>query len=485
MTSIRRRVLLPLLLFNAGILLLAALAIEAGVRRDLVRSLERRLLILAQQIGASVDVKVDGTLVFDPEPGTMDLFGGPTPSGLFRVARSGGEVIASSTPGPDLAGEAPGPSAAFSVRAVGREEYRFCHLSIIRNPEGGQDDVREWMEKHPGSPLPPVEPVELRIAVGVSEQEIRLSLASLRARLAAAFGGLLAALTLLPVWALGRGLAPLRRLAAQAEAVGPESPRVRLPEAGVDREVRPLVTSLNRALDRLAAAYENERRFTADAAHELRTPIASIRAHSEVALRKPRPAAELREALEAVHRTALRLGTLVEALLALARFSTEGTELRNERLDLSRLARDAARLHEVQAQARGVELVAADSDEIPALGDPALLLNCVSALVENAVRYTPPGGRVRIACGRDPRPWLVVEDTGPGIPEEHLGRIFDRFYRVNPARSRADGGAGLGLAIAQEIARLHCGEIVVASRLGEGSRFELHLPALPDQGETP
>lgn len=156
-------------------------------------------------------------------------------------------------------------------------------------------------------------------------------------------------------------------------------------------------------------------------------------------------------------------------------------------VELAAIAREALHSHTPAANAKGVHLTAALSAPIPVRGDPLLLLECLSNLIENAVRYTPPGGGVRVGGMPDPQPVVWVEDDGIGISEEHRERIFDRFYRVDPARSRSNGGCGLGLSIAQEIARLHGGEIQVTSRSGKGSRFELRLPACGPalQGVTP
>jgi len=300
-------------------------------------------------------------------------------------------------------------------------------------------------------------------------------MATLRVWLAAGFGGLFVVLAAYPVWLVGRCLEPLRRLSGQAATIGPHGPRIRLQEDGIDGEILDLVSALNRTLDRHAEALERQKRFTADAAHELRSPLSVIRTECEVALRKPREAVDMRDSVEAIYRTSLRLSGLLERLLTLSRHDAALVGPGREEVDLTRAAREAASLHSSAAASKGIALTIELPRPIPVTGDRLLLGECIANLVDNAVRFTQPGGSVRVTAGEEPSPWVAVEDDGPGIPEEDLPRVFDRFYRGDPARARDDGGSGLGLAIAQEIARLHGAQIHVASVPGRGSRFELVL----------
>ena len=290
------------------------------------------------------------------------------------------------------------------------------------------------------------------------------------------FGGLFVALALLPTWIISRALKPLEDLSRQADGIRPNDPSVRLPETGVADEIRGLVQALNRALERLGAAYERQKRFSADAAHELRSPLAAVQTECEVALRRPRPAEDLRGALERVLCRVRKLAVMVEDLLRLSRLQNGVLPGDREEIDLAFVAAEAAALHRATAQAKDVALEVRTEGPVWVRGDPGLLEEAVSNLVENAVRYTPPGGRVEVRVRPGPPPAVEVTDTGPGIPAEHLPRIFERFYRVDPSRSRADGGSGLGLAIVREIARLHGAEVRVESETGGGSTFCLEFP---------
>jgi len=227
------------------------------------------------------------------------------------------------------------------------------------------------------------------------------------------------------------------------------------------------------------------RRFMADAAHELRTPLTVLRSRAEVALQQPRAAFEYEEALRGIESEAKRLGTLVEDLLILARADAGERPIARQRVYLDDLTLDAAGAARVVAQAKGVSLDVEEFDEALVVGDPTLLRQLVMILLDNAVKFTDRGGRVRVRVGApNERALLVVEDTGVGITPEQLPHVFERFYRGDPARSRANGngadGAGLGLSIAKWIADAHDAEIDLTAVPGEGTRVSVRFAAAGD-----
>jgi signal transduction histidine kinase len=230
---------------------------------------------------------------------------------------------------------------------------------------------------------------------------------------------------------------------------------------------------------------EHRRRFMADAAHELRTPLTVLRSRAEIALQQPRAAAEYEEALRGIESEAKRLGTLVEDLLILARADAGERPIARERVYLDDLTLEAAGAARVVAQAKGVALDLDEFDEALVVGDPTLLRQLIMILLDNAVKFTDRGGRVRVRVGSpNERPLLVVEDTGVGITTEQLPHVFERFYRGDPARSRANGsgadGAGLGLSIAKWIADAHHAEVALTSAPGEGTRVTVRFAAAND-----
>jgi signal transduction histidine kinase len=221
------------------------------------------------------------------------------------------------------------------------------------------------------------------------------------------------------------------------------------------------------------------RRFMADAAHELRTPIAVLRGQAEVALQREREPPEYAEALHRIEREAERLGATVEDLLTLARADAGERPIARERVFLDDLALDAATAARTLAQQRGVELEVGTFEEGVVLGDPALVHQLLMIVLDNAVKFTPQGGRVKLsAAAPGGQAEVVVEDTGIGIGADQLPHIFERFYRGDPARGRADGarGAGLGLAIARWIADAHGAQLDVTSEPGKGTRVAIRFP---------
>lgn len=218
------------------------------------------------------------------------------------------------------------------------------------------------------------------------------------------------------------------------------------------------------------------RRFMADAAHELRTPITLLRARAEVALQQPREVASYVSALHSVETEARRLGGIVDSLLVLARADSGEREIEHERFFLDDLAIDAAGAARVVAHQKGVEVAVEEFEEAPVVGDPSLVRQLMMILLDNAVKFTDSGGEVRVFVSmHQDAPTFIVEDTGIGIGSEEIPRVFQRFFRGETARSRTDG-AGLGLSIASWIAREHGAEISLKSEPGEGTTVTVTFP---------
>jgi signal transduction histidine kinase len=221
------------------------------------------------------------------------------------------------------------------------------------------------------------------------------------------------------------------------------------------------------------------RRFMADAAHELRTPVAVMRTTAEVSLQQRRQEDDYRGALNVVEREAERLSGIVEDLLTLARADAGERAARRQRMYLDDVVGDAAQAAGVLAANKGVSLDVGSFEESVVDGDPTLVRQLVMNLVQNAIKFTPEGGRVHVdVSSPDGRATLVIADTGIGIAPEHLPHVFERFFRADPARARAEG-AGLGLSIARWIADAHGAEIHLDSAVGRGTRVEVVFPRVP------
>lgn len=281
-------------------------------------------------------------------------------------------------------------------------------------------------------------------------------------------------------WLADRLVTPVRDITRQAEEIGAETLGRRITAHADTMEYRRLVDVLNTMLQRLDAAFEAQRRFTGDASHELRSPLTALRGEIELALRKQRSPEEYHRVLESALEEVERLSELASELLTLARSDAGVIEPRRRDVSLREPVGLAVERVESAAAAKDIE-ISIEGDDVSGLWDPELIERMTFNLVENAVKYTSPGGRVRIelATAGDAAE-LVVLDTGPGLTEQDRSRIFERFYRADAARADSEG-SGLGLSIVRAIAAAHGGRAVAESRPEGGARFRVRLPRRPDR----
>jgi signal transduction histidine kinase len=307
-------------------------------------------------------------------------------------------------------------------------------------------------------------------------------------------------------WLMARGITePILRLSHAAEALGRGDWSQRVPtherdEIGVlaatfnamaarlqswDSDLRAAVSErtaeLNQAVVRLDAAMTQMRRFTADVSHELRTPLTIMRGETEVALRSPRTPGEYELTLRSILEETQLLTRVIDQLLTLARADSGELRLETRTVALHELLTDLHDQALVLARPKGIEVTLSCPDSLPARGDELRLRQLFLNLLDNAVKYTGPGGQIRIGARPEPSPngaWCVVEvrDTGMGIAPEDQPQLFDRFFRADRSRGRDAGGAGLGLAICHWIVTAHGGTIEVESAPGTGSTFRVRLP---------
>jgi two-component system, OmpR family, sensor kinase len=318
------------------------------------------------------------------------------------------------------------------------------------------------------------------LVVGASLEDQDEALATLLALLAV---GVPAAVLLASAvgWLVaGAALRPVEQLRREAEAISASEPGRRVGVPATGDELSRLAESLNRMLSRLDAALAQERRFMADASHELRTPLANLRAEIDVALRQQRSAEELTAALSSVREETGRLSSLADDLLVLARMSEDGIRLQREETDLDRLIADTLEGFSGRAADAGVRL-RHDGDgaaAVTAQVDPVRLRQAIGNLVDNALRQTPAGGEVAAGVQRSRGSIEIhVTDTGPGFPPDFLARVGEGFSRVDAARGRQTGGAGLGLTIVRTIVRAHGGRLAASNRDGGGAEVTISLPA--------
>jgi two-component system, OmpR family, sensor kinase len=296
--------------------------------------------------------------------------------------------------------------------------------------------------------------------------------------LAAAGGYLLARKTLSPIVSMSQ----------QASRIDATNLLDRLAIANERDELGLLAKSFNELLDRLARSIDQQRRFMADASHELRTPIAILRGEADVALARPdRPSGEYRESLQILRDEARRLSQIVENLFTLARADAGNYALNKCRFYLDELLAECVRAVRTLAASRNIHLDLNSEEDMLVEADEALIRRMVLNLIDNAIKFTPPGGNVTVKVRReDARYLIVVQDTGEGIPPELQSRVFERFFRADQARAHQndDGaGAGLGLAISRWIAEAHQGALKLSSSTTKGSIFIAYLQAAPSSPE--
>jgi two-component system heavy metal sensor histidine kinase CusS len=332
---------------------------------------------------------------------------------------------------------------------------------------------------------PPTKTDTIQVAIDVSQQEKFLQ--RYRLWFFSILLGTFVALPLIGYQIARRGIRPVEDMAATARRISSTNLRERILPDGYPFELASLAGTFNQMLDRLEDSFERISRFSADIAHDLRTPVNNIRGEAEVGLAGARTVTEYREVLESCLEESVRLSDLIGDLLFLARAESPLAHVRRESVDLIELLDGMREYYEASAAEAGVSLTTS-AKRVPVIGqlDRTLLQRAVSNLVSNAIAHTPAGGSVVLAASaEDSAVRIEVSDTGVGIPSEALPKVFDRFFRIDSSRSQALGGTGLGLAIVQGIMLLHGGKVQIASQLGQGTKVTLHMPtAEPSHATT-
>jgi two-component system OmpR family sensor kinase len=483
----------------AALLVLVLFALGASVdtlaRNRLMADVDQRLQSTAEDIGTGIERNL-ASWPFSTEPVSFEdivpTLGSFASRGqLIQITSPSGEVVRSSEYAPRQpivpeSGEPSGEPRIVSTELAG-DEARAVHYPVTVTDRSG---VRWYIGA---------------VIVGERLTTMHETLASLRQVLLVT-SALGLALALAGGWVLaGRALRPVDRVTAAAATIAAgdgtaTSLSARLLVPPTDDELSRLSSTFNAMLDRLQASFRAQERFVADASHELRTPLTAIRGNVDVLLRQARlrgrglDPTDLTTALDDIRGESDRMRRLLDDLLLLARSDADSgkdppaaTAIRRERVQLDEIAAAAVRSAEGLASGQVFELEAPRGVEVP--GDPDRLHQLVMILLDNAIRHTPPGGRIRVAvaAATDGQARIAVRDEGEGIAPEHLPHLFERFYRADGARGRASGGTGLGLAIAQAICRAHGGEISVTSAPDQGATFLVTLPsgAESDAGVRP
>jgi heavy metal sensor kinase len=274
-----------------------------------------------------------------------------------------------------------------------------------------------------------------------------------------------------------KSLSPVVEMSEQAQRISARNLQERLTVSSPRDELGRLAEVFNGLLSRLDQSFEKMREFMADASHELRTPLSIIRGEAEVALTQEREVGEYKETLAIIQDESKRLTRIVDDMMVLARTDAGQQPLRLQDIYLNDLVEECCRAMQVLANSKMITLTQDITEDVTFLGDEDLLRRLVMNLLDNAIKYTPERGAVfvKLVCNISDAK-IIVEDTGIGIPSESVANVFERFFRLDEARSRAEGGSGLGLAIAKWVAIAHKGSIDLTSKPGQGSKFVVTLP---------
>jgi len=416
----------------------------ARLRRSAFHAFDARLDAQVPVLSGAIDELSDGTVDLNLPRSARRIFTVGMDGPYYCIWRSNGAILSRSPQAPLQ--EHPGP--------LGKRSHEAYREVVRAGPAG---------------------------AVILVGQRMKNELTELHEFLALLLtaGALISVLGLLGGWWLmGRVLGPIARISRTASAISASNLSERIDIARTESELGELASVLNQTLGRLESAFQTQVRFTADASHELRTPLSVVLSSAEAALRKDRTGPEYRETLGTIHASATRMKSLVEGLLTLARADGQPAGFRRDRVEFAALVEDVGAELGILARERDVHL-SVDVPAAPLMGDADRLREVVTNLATNAIRFTPPGGKVELHVRREGLGVILrVADTGIGIAEADRDRVFDRFFRSDSARSRDSGGAGLGLAITRWIVEGHGGSITLSSREGKGTTFEVRLPGM-------
>jgi len=273
-----------------------------------------------------------------------------------------------------------------------------------------------------------------------------------------------------------KALSPIKEISDTIKGISESNLSERITIRNVPKELRELAASFNHTFARLEKSFKRQKQFVADASHELRTPLSVILSHSEIMLRKERSAKEYKNAFSAIEEATGLMSEIVGKLLTLARLGTDKIELKMEPINLNEVIRQAVKAATPLANQKGISINLPVNEQHVILGDRAALLELFVNVLDNAIKYNVPHGKIDIAIKKE-RSFIVIKirDTGIGIPEKDLNRVFDRFYRVDKSRSKEIGGVGLGLSICNEIVKLHGGRIEIESKVGVGTTVYSYL----------
>jgi heavy metal sensor kinase len=462
LATIGARLTLWGVLTTLGVCVILTIVLNLGMRHFMLREADRYVVAELRELSAKVEESAGdyraARIAIQRELGNR-----PNRDLHFRLLDATGRTLIRSDP-------ARGFSRAY-LRGLGSSSEKPRPITVEVGVSGTDRRFRAHSRRLAVSGREPLTAVVFYSLKGLDRSMAWLLRAS-------AIGLLVAALISLVGNALlaRQGLRPVAEMTAAADAIGENSLDARIERTGSDDELDRLAGVLNAMLDRVETHVEKLRQFTADASHELRSPLAALRGQTEVCLSKPRSNQELRDVLEASLEQFERLQHLTEDLLLLSRADARQLELDRKSVSLDVAVRDVVDLYRPLAVERGLDLDVSTLDEARITGDAGRLRQLLCNLLDNAIKFSPEPGRIEVSLAATfgDSATIQVKDQGVGIAPEDLPRVFDRFFRAD--RARKSGGVGLGLAISKWIAEAHGGRLEIESELGRGTSICAVLP---------
>ncbi len=453
---LRWRLTIWYLLTLGVILLLFSAFLYWQLRRNLYAQVDSTLQLAASQALLNIDTDGD-RIAFQNIDGPSGAGQHPNDDLAFYLLAPDGALVDRLGLETAVSPQMP-PQAGYVTLVTGDDTWRIYTQAVTTGDAAGWVQVAQNMD-----------PIDETLERLLNQMTIGVPLALVLVGV----GGLFLA---------GRALAPIAGISRTAQSISGSDLNRRIHYQGPADELGQLAQTFDEMLDRLQATFERERRFTGDASHELRTPLAALKGRIGVTLSKPRPALEYIDTLQEMEGQVDRLIQLSNDLLFIARLDQRQRPLQMGLITLHDFI--GAIMDQVSplAEVKHIDLRETIADDLTVQGDIDLLIRLFLNLLDNAIKYTPDGGKVTVTAQvKHQQVEIVISDTGPGIPAEHLPHLFERFYRVEGDRARlqpgsGQGGAGLGLAIAYEIARAHGGQLRVESLPNQGATFVLQLP---------
>ncbi len=463
-SSIKAKIILFYVAVLFLVLSVLGIFLYFSLNQIVYKSLDAGLLAKAEAIGSLIDIDRND-IDFNLSDEVMWEYRSPRSGNYFQVRRADGTTMAKSVSLGMTELPPTGNDSRTQFTTI-RLNGRTARLITFRNISRGESGSAENGRMH-GLVIQCAEDIASQLDLLEDFRSVLLG-AVLFVMLLSASGGFIIA---------RKALAPVLDISETIDRISEHDLSTRVSLENIPPELRILAHSFNRTFSRMEEAFNKQKRFAADASHELRTPLSVILSQSEITLRKERTAEEYKKSLNAVVQAALAMSSTVRKLLTLTRLTADTVELKLETLDVKELINDAARLLRPLAEQKGVGI---DTRQMSAAllvqGDREKLLELFTNLVDNSIKYNIPGGQVHISARKEAE-FIVCEikDTGIGIPESALDKVFDRFYRVDHSRSKEIDGSGLGLSICREIARLHGGKIEIRSTEGAGTALSVYL----------